>query len=110
MSKHTLKLAKKPAFDPKCPNVNSTDFGQRVVDALNQTVREGPAIVVPTDEQIQEYLNKQRAAKSGDSSFDWKYDAPVESKPFDPATIPAHARTIPVQAPSKTWGNPRYTP
>lgn len=44
------------------------------------------------------------------SGFDWKYDAPVESKPFDPATIPANARTIPVQAPPKVWGNPRLVP
>lgn len=85
MSKHTLKLPQKADFKPD-------------------------TIVVPTDAQIQEYLNKQRAAKSGDSSFDWKYDAPVESKPFNPATIPANARTIPVQAPPKVWGNPRLVP
>lgn len=85
MSKHTLTLAKKSATEPA-------------------------NVIVPTDEQIQEYLNKQRAAKSGDASFDWKYDAPVESKPFNPATIPANARTIPVQAPPKVWGNPRLVP
>lgn len=77
---------------------------------------ETPAVVVvPTDEQIREFLERERVRKADETSaangIDWRYDAPVESKPFDwsklQARDPSNLRSVPVQAvPPRVWGNP----
>lgn len=72
-------------------------------------------VIVPTDEQIREFLERERVRKADETSaangIDWRYDAPVESKPFDysklPIKDPANLRSSPVQAvPPRVWGNP----
>lgn len=76
-------------------------------------------VYIPTAEEVAAYHAAHAKASAphdglviAPSNIDWKYDAPVESRPFDLTRVPPEGsrNSEPVQAPAKVWGDPRLVP